>query len=112
MHCVSAVLIAQGAQALRAKPRAADLAAQVADDDLGHAAVVAQDRLNLAVDAFLGPVPDRRDQHAVVKNLARRGAGRSGHEAADIGLVGDAGAEGNDFAAIEDRRNHHHIGHM
>ena len=47
----SAVLVAQGGEPLGAEPRRADLAAQVADHDLGHAAVVAQDRLDLAVDA-------------------------------------------------------------
>ena len=48
-----AILVAQRAQPFGAEPRAADLAAQIADDHLGHPAVVAQDRLDLAIDAVL-----------------------------------------------------------
>ena len=81
-------------------------------NDLGHAAVVAQDRLDLAVDAVPGPVAHRRDQHAVVEDLARGGTGRAGNEAADVGLVRDARAERDDLAAIEDRRDHHDVGHV
>ena len=109
---VGAVLVAERGEPLGAEPRAADLAAQVADDHFGHPAVVAQDCLDLAVDAVLGPVAHRRDQHAVVEDLARGGAGGAGHQAADVGLVGDAGAEGDDLAAVKDRRDHHDVRHV
>ena len=50
-----------------------DLRGQVPDHDLGHAAVVAQDRLDLAIDPVLRPIAHRRNENAVVEDLPRRG---------------------------------------
>ena len=47
-----------------------------------------------------------------MEDLARRSAGGAGHQAADIGLVGDAGAEGDDSPRMKDRRDHHDVGHV
>src|SRR5204862_169923 len=92
-HGVRPILIAQRAETLGAQPRASDLAAQVANDDLGNAAVVAQDCIDLAIDAVLAPVTHRRNEDAVVEDLARGGARGSRHQPADVRLVGNAGPE-------------------
>ena len=111
-HAVAAVFLAQGRKPRGAEPRRADLPAQVADHQIGRAAVVANDVLDRAVDAIGGLVADRRQPQAVVIDLARRRARRARHQAADIGLVGDADAEADQLAAMKCRRHRDHVGHM
>ena len=109
---LGAVLGAELRQPLGAHPRTADLRAQIAEHHVGNAAVVADDRFDGVVDAGAGLKANRRQQQAVVKNLARGGARRSRHDAADIGFVGDADTEPDQRAVVERRRDRDHVGRM
>src|SRR5262245_7283372 len=101
-----AIFVAQSAQALATEPRAANLAAEVADDDVRDTAVVAKDGLDFAVHAILGELSHGPNQKTVVKHLAGGGARRSWHQATDVSLVSDAGAESDDLSFVEDRGDH------
>src|SRR5262245_13637904 len=74
-HDVRAIFRAQGTKALGTEAGAPDLSAQVSDHDLRYPAIVAQDRLDLAVHSLLGPVPNRWNQNTVVEDFACSGAG-------------------------------------
>jgi hypothetical protein len=67
---IGTILVAQRAQTLGAEP-VLPTAAQITDNDLRHAAVIAKDRLDLAIDPIPGPIADRGNEDAIMKNLAR-----------------------------------------
>ena len=71
---VPAVFLAQRRQPLDAEPRAADLRPQIAEHHVGHPAVVGDDRFDRLLDAGLGLEAHRRQQQAIVIDLARGSA--------------------------------------
>src|SRR5207302_8793089 len=104
--------VARRARQLGAGPSAAELPAQITNTDLRHAAVIAEDRLDLAIDPIPGPIADRGNEDAVMKNLARGRTRRPRNEPADIGLVRYARAKRDELAAIEHGSDHHDVGHV
>ena len=109
-HDIRAERLAELRHAPCAEPGRAHLATQIADHHVGYPAVVADDRLDFGVDAVGGPHADRRHQESVMEDLARRRAGRTRHQPADIGLVGDAHPEGDQPSLVEGGRRDHEIG--
>jgi hypothetical protein len=86
------------------------LRAQIAEHDLCDTTVVGDDRLDRLLDAGVGLEAHRRQQQAVVVDLARRCAGGARHQPADVGLVRQAHAEADEHALMESGRHRDEIG--
>ena len=96
-------------QPLFAEPVGAELAADVAEHQLGRAAVGGDDALDVAVRLVAALVAHRRQMQAFVENLARLAGAASRHRAADVALVRDRAAEAEQLAVDEHRRDHRHV---
>ena len=64
-----------------------------------------------AVPVVLQVVPARRDDEPFLVDLARVHV-QSGRPATDVDVMGDGGAEGNQLAFEEDRREDEHVGQV
>ena len=108
-HRLVSVLRDRLAQPPLAETARADLAVQVADDNVRRAAVRGEDPVELADAESATLVEHRWEVHALVERLERlpRAAARDG--AADVALVRHARAEPGELAVREDRRDHRHV---
>src|SRR5207245_5676973 len=107
-HRLVPVLRDRFAQPPLAETARADLAVEVADDDVRRAAVRGEDPVELADAASATLVEHRWEVHALVERLERlpRAAARDG--AADVALVRHARAESGELAVRADRHDHGH----
>jgi hypothetical protein len=111
-EALHAVLGEKLAEATFAQPRSAELAADVAQYQLGRAAVGGDDALDVAEGDKVALVTHGRQLKPLVEHLARLTRAAARHRAADVALVGDAGAEAQVPAGMEHRREHRHVGRM
>src|SRR5512140_3041968 len=88
-----AVLVDQLGEAPLAEAIGAELAADVAQHQLGRAAVRRDDALEIAVGHVAAPVAHGGKLQALVEHLARLARAAAGHRSADVALVSDAAAE-------------------
>ena len=95
-----------------AEPVGAELAADVAEHQLGRAAVGADDALDVAERLAAALVAHRRQVQALVEDLARLAGAASRHRAADVALVRDRAAEAEQRAVDEHRAEHAHVGRV
>ena len=95
-----------------AQPVGAELAADVAEHQLGRAAVGADDALDVAERLEAALVAHRRQVQALVEHLARLAGAASRHRPADVALVRDRAAEAEQLAVDEHGREHAHVGRV
>ena len=102
----------QLAHALLAEAAGADLTADVAEHELGRAAVGGDDLLDLDAALAAAVIAHGGQMQAFVEGLARLARARAGHRPADVALVRDRAAEADQLALDEDRRDHRHVGRV
>ena len=105
-------LAASSLQPPLAEPVGAELAADVAEHELGRAAVGADDALDVVARLVAALVAHRRQMQALVEHLARLAGAASRHRAADVALVRDRAAEAEQRAVDEHRAEHAHVGRV
>src|SRR5262245_7776687 len=111
-NSILAVLVHQLLKALFAETVGPYLAAHVADHKLGRAAVGADDAFNVATWLVAVNVFDWRQMQPFLINLPCLAPTASGNRPTDIAFVGDAGGKAHPLAAVEDRRQHRHVGRV
>ena len=102
-------LAASSLQPPLAEAVGAELAADVAEHQLGRAAVGADDALDVVARLMAALVAHRRQVQALVEHLARLARAASRHRPADVALVRDRAAEAEQRAVDEHRAEHAHV---
>ena len=83
--------------------------ADVAPEDVGEAGVAQEDAERLVVEHALAVDADRRDDDALVEDLGGVGRDAARAHAADVPEVAPGLREGDELAAVEDRRGEDHV---
>ena len=109
---VAAVFADELAEPLLAQPIGAELAANVAQHQLGRAAVGRDDALDVGARLERALIAHGRKVQAFVEGLPRLARAAARHRPADVALVGDAAAEADELAGAEHRAQHRHVGRM
>ena len=107
-----AMLFAEPHQARFGRPGGGHLGQNVALALGGAAQVGQQEVALLLVDAVGREQAQRRDAHALLPGLGRRGEVAAGPGAADVAPVGEADGEGEQPAFEEDRPDRLHVGQV
>jgi hypothetical protein len=99
-------------KAIFAKPRGADLAAQIAYHQFRSAAVGAENGFDVFAGLIFVNELDRRHVKAFLVDLSGLAPAASGYGTADVAFVREVGRKANPLAAEKYRRQHGHIGSM
>src|SRR5262245_12983571 len=109
-HFRLAVFCRESVQAPLPEPVGAKLPADVAEHELGRAAVGTDDAIDVSDRLEAALIAHGGEMQAFVEGLARLAGAASRHRAADIALVRNRAAETEQCALAEHRTDHAHVG--
>ena len=107
-----AVVVHQPQQVSLAEPDRRQQRLDVAQDFVGHPDVLLQDAPDRLVQLALLVELDGRDDQPFLVDLSVVAGVAPGHAAADVGLVADAAAPGNQHIVLEDRLEEKDVGQV